>query len=98
MSLSSNHEPTDEQEGKLHLSCSDWALVTRKEALLSHPSLGVVLKPIEVSDSTPLWKDDFSNLVRVLKQPGRELGGVPLLARRAIPDETGHWREVSSIR
>ena len=26
-----------------------------------------VLKPVEIGESTPLWTDDFNNLVRVLK-------------------------------
>jgi hypothetical protein len=60
------YEPTDEEESLYH-SNSDWVVVTRNAALLSGPAVAKVVKTIEFSDSTPLWTDDFNNLVRVLK-------------------------------
>ena len=60
------YEPTDEEE-ELYHSSSDWVVVTRNAALLSQPEVAKVVKPIEVGESTPLWTDDFNNLVRVLK-------------------------------
>ena len=42
-------------------------MVTRNEAMLAHPEMAKVAKEIEVSESTPLWTDDFNNLVRILK-------------------------------
>jgi len=60
------YEPTDEEEALYH-SSADWVVVTRNAALLSDPAVAGVLKPIETSDTTPLWTDDFNNLVRVLK-------------------------------
>ena len=60
------YEPTEEEEDLYH-SSSDWVVVTRNAALLAHPDVTKVVKPIEVGESTPLWTDDFNNLVRVLK-------------------------------
>ena len=42
-------------------------VVTRNEALLSLPEMAKVAKPIEFGESTPLWTDDFNNLVRALE-------------------------------
>jgi len=60
------YEPTDEEE-ELYHSSSDWVVVTRNAALLSLPEVAKVVTPIEFGESTPLWTDDFNNLVRVLK-------------------------------
>ncbi len=60
------YEPTDEEEGLYH-SSADWVVVTRNAALLSLPEVAKVVTPIEFGESTPLWTDDFNNLVRVLK-------------------------------
>jgi SAM-dependent methyltransferase len=60
------HEPDDEEESLYH-STSDWVVVTRNAGLLSDPEVAKVVKPIEITDATPLWTDDFNNLVRVLK-------------------------------
>jgi len=60
-------DPTFAQEAELYYRSSDWVVVTRNEALLSLPSVAAVVKPIEVSDATPLWTDDFNNLVSILK-------------------------------
>jgi hypothetical protein len=60
------YEPTDEEETLYH-SSSDWVVVTRDAALLAHPDVAKVVKPIAYGESTPLWTDDFNNLVRVLK-------------------------------
>ena len=60
------HEPTDEEENLYH-STSDWVVVTRNAALLAHPAVAGVVKPVEIGESAPLWTDDFNNLVRVLK-------------------------------
>jgi len=60
------YEPTDEEEGLYH-SSSDWVVVTRNAALLAEPAVAGVVKPVEIGESTPLWTDDFNNLVRVLK-------------------------------
>jgi hypothetical protein len=59
--------PTDEQENEMYYSSSDWVVVTRNEALLAHPEVAEVAKPIEFGESTPLWTDDFNNLLRILK-------------------------------
>lgn len=42
-------------------------MVTRNEALLSHPGMASAAKPIKFGESTSLWTDDFNNLVRILK-------------------------------
>jgi len=60
------YEPTDEEEALYH-SSADWVVVTRNAALLADSAVAGVLKPVEIDDSTPLWTDDFNNLVRVLK-------------------------------
>ena len=62
-----SEEPTDEEVDELYYSSSDWVVVTRNEALLAHPEMAKVAKPIEFDEATPLWTDDFNNLVRILK-------------------------------
>ena len=60
------HEPNDEEESLYH-SISDWVVVPRNAALLAELEVAKVLKPIAYGESTPLWTDDFNNLLRVLK-------------------------------
>jgi len=60
------HEPNDEEEDLYH-SISDWVVVTRNAALLTDPAVAEILKTVNIGESTPLWTDDFNNLVRVLK-------------------------------
>ena len=60
------YEPTDEEETRYH-SSSDWVVVTRNAALLADPAIANVVKPIETSDTTPLWTDDFNDLLHVLR-------------------------------
>jgi len=60
------HEPNDEEESLYH-SISDWVVVTRNAALLAEPEVAKGVKAVELRDSTPLWTDDFNNLLRVLK-------------------------------
>lgn len=60
------YEPSDEDEALYH-SSSDWVVVTRNAALLADPAVAKVVNPIEFGESTPLWTDDFNNLLRVLK-------------------------------
>jgi hypothetical protein len=60
------HEPNDEEES-LYRSISDWVVVTRNGALLAELEVAKGVKAIELRDSTPLWTDDFNNLLRVLK-------------------------------
>ena len=45
----------------------DLRVARRNAALLAHPKVAKVVKAIELRDSTPLWTDDFNNLLRVLK-------------------------------
>ena len=61
------HEPGGDEEERYYTSSSDWVVVTRNAALLADPDVAAVVKPVEIGESTPLWTDDFNNLVRVLK-------------------------------
>jgi len=61
-----SHEPTGKEE-ELGLSSSDWVLVSRNDRIFAHPAVAAVAAPIAVTATTPLWTDDFNNLLRVLR-------------------------------
>ncbi len=46
---------------------SDWVLVSRNTTLLLQPELATNSSPIVVRSGQPVWSDQFSNLLRVLK-------------------------------
>jgi SAM-dependent methyltransferase len=46
---------------------SDWLLVTRNTAALSQPEISGHTKPVVALDDLPVWTDQFTNLVRILK-------------------------------
>ena len=47
---------------------SDWVLVSRSKAALGRTPIKEGSIEVEMADSTPLWTDDFNNLLRVLKK------------------------------
>jgi hypothetical protein len=49
------------------LARTDWALVTRDQALLERPEIAQYLDEIESIPGLRVWTDDFNNLFRILK-------------------------------
>ena len=47
---------------------SDWVLVSRSKAALERAPIKEGAVDVEMADTTPLWTDDFNNLLRVLKK------------------------------
>ena len=47
---------------------SDWVLVSRSKAALERAPIKEGSIEVEMANSTPLWTDDFNNLLRVLKK------------------------------
>jgi len=61
-----SYEPTDGEE-EMQYASSDWAVISRDGAIFDHPEVAAVAEPVEVRERTPLWTDDFNNLLRVLR-------------------------------
>jgi len=61
-----SYEPTDEDE-ELQYASSDWAVISRDGAVFDLPEVAAVAEPLKVREGTPLWTDDFNNLLRVLR-------------------------------
>ena len=61
-----SYEPTDEEEA-LQYASSDWAVLSRDRAVFELPEVAAVAKPLKAREGTPLWTDDFNNLLRVLR-------------------------------
>jgi SAM-dependent methyltransferase len=61
-----SHEPTDDEE-TLQYASSDWVVLSRDDAILARPSVAAAARPLTVPEGTPLWTDDFNNLLHVLR-------------------------------
>jgi hypothetical protein len=46
---------------------ADWVLISRDPELFSVPEIAQVGTPLLADNSLPLWTDDYSNLLRVLR-------------------------------
>jgi hypothetical protein len=46
---------------------SDWVLLTRSTTLLQQPEIAAYSTPIAARSGVPVWTDQFSNLLRILK-------------------------------
>lgn len=62
-----SYEPTDGEEELQQYASSDWAVISRDGAIFERPEVAAVAEPLKVREGTPLWTDDFNNLLRVLR-------------------------------
>ena len=46
---------------------SDWVLIARNDNILKQPGVAAHLRPIKLADTTPLWTDDYSNVLQILR-------------------------------
>jgi hypothetical protein len=46
---------------------SDWVIVTRNQAFLRQPEIAAYSTAIAAGSRSPLWTDQFTNLLQVLK-------------------------------
>ena len=46
---------------------SDWVLLSRDPSVFSTPEIAQAGTPLPINDSLPMWTDDYSNLLRVLR-------------------------------
>jgi hypothetical protein len=57
----------DVEGGKRETDTSEWVLLSRDPTVLQVAPLEAAGKPLRASANIPLWTDDFSNLVQVLR-------------------------------
>ncbi len=62
-----SREPTDDEEAEMQYAYSDWAVLSRDGAVFERPGVAAVARPLQAREGTPLWTDDFNNLLRVLR-------------------------------
>jgi hypothetical protein len=61
-----------EEKGRAYwLATTDQIIVTRNRAILDAPAVKQGGKPVEASPDAPVFTDDYSNLLRILKLPER---------------------------
>jgi hypothetical protein len=46
---------------------SDWVLLSRDPSVFSTSEIAQASTPLPINDSLPVWTDDYSNLLRVLR-------------------------------
>jgi hypothetical protein len=46
---------------------SDWVLMATDPAIFEAPAIQAQAKPVELQGPAPLWTDDYSNLLQVLR-------------------------------
>ncbi len=61
-----SHEPSTEDDA-LQYASSDWVLISRDERIFRNAKVAAAAKPLAAREDTPLWTDDFNNLLRVLR-------------------------------
>jgi len=61
-----SHEPSGEEDA-LQYASSDWVLLSRDDRIFRNAKVAAAAKPLAAGGDTPLWTDDFNNLLRVLR-------------------------------